>query len=212
MIDQTFLLSAFATLFVVLDPLALTPVFVTLTHGMTQRERVSVAVRCCLTAVAILLIFALFGEAVLGFIGISMAAFRVAGGALLFLTALDMLFERRTKRREDRAEEREDPAIFPLAVPLVAGPGSIASVILLTGEAGDTWLGFAAVSAMMVTVMTLTFMAFLGAGLLERALGKTGLSIITRVLGMLLAALAVQFVLDGLAAFGFATRAPISAK
>ncbi len=203
--DSSALITTFVTLFIVLDPFALAPLFLALTRGMSPAMRRSVAIRSCLMGTALLIVFGAFGEAVLGFIGISMPAFRIAGGILLFLTALDMLFERRTKRREDQVEhdDHEDPSIFPLGIPLIAGPGAIATVILLTGEhqglSGLTW-----VLGTMLFVMCLVFVSFLSAGLLERALGKTGISVVTRVLGMLLAALAVQFVLDGLRGFGLA--------
>ena len=142
------------------------------------------------------------------FIGISMPAFRVAGGILLFLTALEMLFERRTKRREDQASDEpdpsHDPSVFPLAVPLLAGPGAIATVILLAGQVpGIT--GTFTVLGMVAVVLFVVFLSLQASNLLERALGKTGINVATRLLGMLLAALAVQFVLDGLSAFGFAT-------
>ncbi len=203
--DSSALITTFVTLFIVLDPFALAPLFLALTRGMSPAMRRSVAIRSCLMGTALLIVFGAFGEAVLEFIGISMPAFRIAGGILLFLTALDMLFERRTKRREDQVEhdDHEDPSIFPLGIPLIAGPGAIATVILLTGEhqglSGLTW-----VLGTMLFVMCLVFVSFLSAGLLERALGKTGISVVTRVLGMLLAALAVQFVLDGLRGFGLA--------
>ena len=157
-------------------------------------------------ASGILIAFAAFGEAVLGFVGISMEAFKVAGGALLFLTALDMLFERRTKRREDRAEEEEhpDPSVFPLAIPLVAGPGSIATIILLAGQHPGI-LGIVEACVVMLAVMAVVLTFFLSGGLIARLLGKTGLNVLTRLLGMLLAALSVQFILDGLKAFGFAS-------
>lgn len=201
--DSSALITTFVTLFIVLDPFALAPLFLALTRGMSVAMRRSVAVRACLMGAALLCVFGAFGEAVLDFIGISMPAFRIAGGILLFLTALDMLFERRTKRREDQVEhdDHEDPSIFPLGIPLIAGPGAIATIILLTGE-NHGLIGLAWVLAVMLFVMCLVFVSFLSAGLLERALGKTGISVVTRVLGMLLAALAVQFVLDGLRGFG----------
>ncbi len=157
-------------------------------------------------AAGVLFLFAFLGESVLGFIGISMPAFRIAGGILLFLTALDMLFERRTKRREDKADQDEDfpdPSVFPIAIPLIAGPGAIASMILLTGQAEDA-PGMASVLGVMLGVLLIVLLFFLSAGLIERALGKTGITVVTRLLGMLLAALSVQFVLDGLRAFGLA--------
>ncbi|MEW2917058.1 MarC family protein [Ruegeria sp. ANG10] len=207
MMDLAFFITAFTTLFVVIDPFGTTPIFVALTQGMDSRARRKVALRTCAVASGILIAFAAFGEAVLGFVGISMEAFKVAGGALLFLTALDMLFERRTKRREDRVEEEEehpDPSVFPLAIPLVAGPGSIATIILLAGQHPGI-LGIAEAILVMLAVMAVVLTFFLSGGLIARILGKTGLNVLTRLLGMLLAALSVQFILDGLKAFGFAS-------
>ena len=202
-------ITAFVTLFVIIDPIGLAPLFAALTQGESAARRRAIALRACLTAAGLLTVFGLLGDAVLGFVGISMPAFRVAGGILLFLTALDMLFERRTKRREDQSEgeaETEDPSVFPLAIPLIAGPGSIASVILLTGQAPGL-AGFSVVLGIAASVLLIVFVLFLAAGLLERGLGKTGILIITRLLGMLLAALSVQFVLDGLRAYGFVSAA-----
>ncbi|MEO0390305.1 MAG: MarC family protein [Pseudomonadota bacterium] len=203
MIDTAFLITAFVTMFVVIDPIGLAPLFVALTQGMPKRQKHSIALRACGLGMAILIVFALFGEAVLGFVGISMPAFRVAGGILLFLTALDMLFERRTKRREDQSEDssNDDPSVFPLAIPLIAGPGAIASVILLTGQKPGVE-GLALVLAITALVLGVCLGLFLASHILERALGKTGITVVTRLLGMLLAALAVQFVLDGLRNFG----------
>jgi multiple antibiotic resistance protein len=134
-----------------------------------------------------------------------MPAFRIAGGLLLFLTALDMLFERRTQRRRDQSEPAldpaEDPSVFPLATPLIAGPGAMAAMILLAGQT-ESWLGLLAVHLVMLAVLAVVLIFFLAAGLLERLLKETGINVLTRLLGMLLAALAVQFVLDGLADFG----------
>lgn len=203
MIDTAFLITAFVTMFVVIDPIGLAPLFVALTQGVPERQRRAIALRACAIGMIILIVFALFGEAVLGFVGISMPAFRVAGGVLLFLTALDMLFERRTKRREGQAEDDDhnDPSVFPLAIPLIAGPGAIASVILLTGQKPGVE-GLALVLAITALVLGVCLVLFLASGMLERALGKTGITVVTRLLGMLLAALSVQFVLDGLSNFG----------
>ncbi|MEX0350019.1 MAG: MarC family protein [Paracoccaceae bacterium] len=205
MIDMAFLISAFTTLFVVIDPPAQTSIFLAITQEMDLQTRRRIAIRACVTASLILILFAAFGEAVLGFVGISMPAFRVAGGALLFLTAMDMLFDRRTKRRENTAEEEEhpDPSIFPLAIPLIAGPGAIATIILLAGQ-NPGIEGLATVIAVMLAVMAILLVFNLKSHLLGRLLGKTGLNVVTRLLGMLLAALAVQFILDGLRDFGFA--------
>ncbi|PCJ06067.1 MAG: MarC family transcriptional regulator [Rhodobacteraceae bacterium] len=205
MIDTAFLITSFVTLFVIVDPIGLTPVFLALTQGMSPAKRRSVGLRACFTAAGLLALFAAFGEAVLGFVGISMAAFRVAGGALLFLTALDMLFERRSKRRQDQGsdDDIEDPSVFPMAMPLIAGPGSIATVILLAGQRPGIE-GFAMVITVMLAVLAVMVMMFLASGLFERLLGKTGINVVSRLLGMLLAALSVQFILDGLKDFGFA--------
>ena len=206
--DVQFVMTAFVTLFVVIDPLGMTPLFVALTQGMTAEARRNIALRSCAVALVVLKLFAVFGDKVLGYAGISMPAFRVAGGILLFLTALDMLFERRTKRREDQADKGhtdpdDDPSVFPLAIPLIAGPGAIASMILLTGQHPGIE-GLFVTLGVMVSVIALVFVLFLASPLLERAMGQTGTNVVTRILGMLLAALSVQFVMDGLAAFGIA--------
>lgn len=202
--DSAFLITAFVTLFVIIDPIGLAPLFVALTQGMDAPARRAIGLRACLVAAVLLTLFAGFGEAVLGFVGVSMAAFRIAGGILLFLTALDMLFERRTKRRQDQVDDQPDPSVFPLAIPLIAGPGAIATMILLAGQVPG-WQGLAATVGVMLLVLVIAFGLFLAAGVLERGLGRTGINVVTRVLGMLLAALAVQFVLDGLRSFGIAT-------
>jgi multiple antibiotic resistance protein len=210
MIDTAFFITSFVTLFVIIDPIGLTPLFVALTQGMSVKQRRAIAIRATLVSAGILALFAIFGEALLGFIGISMAAFKIAGGILLLLTALDMLFQRRTKRREDTAEEDDDlddPSVFPLAIPLIAGPGSIATVILLAGaHPGFSGLGLSL--AVMVLVLLVTFIFFEAATPLERLLGKTGINVVSRLLGMLLAALAVQFMLKGLQDFGLLGIAP----
>lgn len=195
--DTGFLITAFAALFVVIDPIGLTPLFVALTKGADAKHRRSVAVRATLIGATILMAFALFGEAVLGFIGISMSAFQIAGGVLLFLTALDMLFERRTKRREDKVTDMPDPSVFPLATPLIAGPGAIATMILLMGQA-NSMIDSLAVVAVALSVIFIVFLLFLSGGFLERLLGHTGIEVATRLLGMLLAALSIQFMINGL--------------
>lgn len=203
------LVTAFVTLFVVIDPIGLAPLFVALTQGMSGRQRRAIALRACVIAALLLTVFGLFGEAVLNFIGISMPAFRIAGGILLFLTALEMLFERRTKRRQGQAQESEtdpadDPSVFPLATPLIAGPGAMATMILLAGDPDTGWETVLAMHLVMLAVIGVVLTLFFAGGLLERALGPTGINVVTRLLGMLLAALSVQFVLDGLRGFGIA--------
>ncbi|MBI1171346.1 NAAT family transporter [bacterium] len=199
---QPFLITAFATLFVVIDPPGLVPLYIALTQGMEPARRMAMARRACIIAFVLLTLFGLAGEALLGFIGISMPAFRIAGGMLLFLTALDMLFERRTQRREGQTVDPDhDPSVFPLATPLIAGPGAIASMILLMGQAPD-WPGKLAVLALMAAMMVATFLFLLAAPPIERLMGRTGTIVVTRLLGMLLAALAVQFVIDGIRGIG----------
>ena len=196
--ETAFLITAFATLFVVIDPPGLVPLFIALTRGMAPERRRAMARRACLIAAVLLTAFGLFGESILGFIGISMPAFRIAGGILLFLTALDMLFERRTQRREgQQADPDHDPSVFPLATPLIAGPGAIATMILLVGQSGPGWQGAAWVIGLLLLMMAVTFAFLLASPPLERLLGRTGVIVITRLLGMLLAALSVQFVIDG---------------
>ncbi|NND85379.1 MAG: MarC family protein [Acidimicrobiia bacterium] len=198
--DTTFAISAFVTLFVIIDPIGLAPLFIALTQGDDAARRRSIAFRATFTGFGILLVFGLVGEALLEAIGISVAAFRIAGGLLLFATAFEMLFEIRTKRREEQAEERPDPSIFPLATPLLAGPGSITTVILLTGTDGLSTGAVAGVFGIMAAIVALVLIAFLSAATIERVLTRTGILVFTRVLGMLLAALSVQFVIDGVRA------------
>jgi multiple antibiotic resistance protein len=197
--EIAFLVTAFATLFVVIDPPGLVPLFIALTRGMDAQRRRAMAQRACLIAASLLTLFGLAGEAILGFIGISMSAFRIAGGILLFLTALDMLFERRTTRREGQHPDPDhDPSVFPLATPLIAGPGAIASIILLIGQGGGDWTATFAVLGLTWGMIVVTFLFLLASPPLERMLGRTGTIVITRLLGMLLAALSVQFVIDGI--------------
>lgn len=202
-------LTAFVTLFVIIDPIGLTPLFVALTHGMTVSQRRRVAVRACFVAFGVLFTFGVAGERLLELVGIGMPAFRIGGGLLLFLTAVDMLFERRTARREKNVEDAtepahadNDPSVFPLATPLLAGPGALATMILLVNQQADM-TGAAIIIAVMGAVILSALALFFLGGLLERAIGQVGINVITRLLGMLLAALSVQFVLDGLRDVGF---------
>ena len=201
--DTAFLITAFVTLFVVIDPVGLTPLFAALTKGMNEAHRRAVGLRAIAVGFFLSTLFGIAGEGLLNFVGISMPAFSIAGGLLLFLTALDMLFERRTQRREEKVEELPDPSVFPLATPLIAGPGALATMILLTGQFQGDWVGIAVIHAVMASVLAVVFILFLGAGLLERLLGNTGINVVTRLLGMLLAALSVQFVLNGIQDLGF---------
>ena len=193
--------SAFVTFFVVIDPPGCAPIFAGLTQGATAVHRRSMAFRAVGVAAAILLVFALVGEDLLKGLGIELASFRIAGGIMLFLIALEMVFEKRTQRREDRAakvtpDEAEDVSIFPMAMPMIAGPGSIATVMLLTSHASGL-SGTAVVLGALAANLLLTLVALLAAGSLMKLMGAKIEAVITRLLGVLLAALAVQFVIDG---------------
>lgn len=193
------LITTFVTLFVIIDPIGLAPLFVALTQGMDAAERRRVSVRAIATGFGMLALFGIAGESLLALIGIGMPAFRISGGLLLFLMAVDMLFERRSERREKQtARVQPDPSIFPLATPLIAGPGALATMILLTSERPGDPVAIIAIHAVLAAVLALTFGLFLAGGLIERALGHTGVVVVTRLLGILLAALSVQFVVDGL--------------
>ena len=193
------LVTTFVTLFVIIDPVALAPLFVALTRGMSAEARRSVARRAVLIAFGLLAVFGLAGEKLLAVIGIGMPAFRISGGLLIFLMAVDMLFERRSERRERQtAVDVPDPSVFPLATPLIAGPGALATMILLSSRHSGDVAALLMLNAVLVAVLALTWLVFRGGGLIERALGHTGVVVITRLLGILLAALSVQFVLDGL--------------
>ena len=196
-------LSAFITLFVVLDPPGCAPIYAGLTTGASPAQKRSMALRAVLIAGAILLVFALFGQQLLGALHIELDAFRIAGGIMLFLIALDMVFEKRTQRREARAEkvretpEIEDVSVFPMAMPMLAGPGAIASIMLLEGGA-DGLTGTLVVLGALLAVLALTLLALLAASPLLKLVGARVETVITRLLGVLLAALAAQYVFDGI--------------
>ena len=195
-------ISALITFFVVIDPPGCAPIYAGLTATANAVQRRAMAIRAVGVASAILLVFALFGEKLLKGLGIDLASFRIAGGIMLFLIALEMVFEKRTQRREDRAakvtpQESEDVSIFPMAMPMIAGPGSIASVMLLMAR-NDGLERSAVVMLALGANLVLTLVALLAAGPLMRLLGHKIEAVITRLLGVLLAALAVQFVIDGL--------------
>ncbi|TIX48862.1 MarC family protein [Alteraurantiacibacter aquimixticola] len=196
-------LSAFVTLFVVIDPPGCAPIYAGLTANATPAARRSMALRACLIAGIILVGFALFGEDLLNAMHIELDAFRIAGGIMLFLIALEMVFEKRTERREDRAEklkgdpEYEDVSVFPMAMPMLAGPGAIASIMLLTGEATGME-GTLVVLGALAAVLLLTMLALMAASPLMKVFGAKVEAVITRLLGVLLAALASQYVIDGL--------------
>ena len=196
-------LSAFVTLFVVIDPPGCAPIYAGLTSGASSAQKRSMALRACLIAGAILLVFALFGHQLLGALHIQLDSFRVAGGIMLFIIALDMVFEKRTQRREERAEkvretpEIEDVSVFPMAMPMLAGPGAIASIMLLSGSAASIQQTLVVLAALL-SVLVLTLLALWAASPLMKLVGAQVEAVITRLLGVLLAALAAQYVFDGI--------------
>jgi multiple antibiotic resistance protein len=203
-----FLKTAFVTLLVTLDPPGLAPVFVGLTLGMSSAARREIALRACLIAFAILAAFALGGRTVLEALGITIPAFRVAGGLLLFYVAFDMLFALRGERKREIASDAltvdhiRNVAAFPLAIPLMAGPGAITATMLLAGRAGGDLRALASLMAVAAAAIAVCFVTFLMAGQVARLLGVTGNVVLTRMFGLVLAALAVQFVIDGIGAIG----------
>jgi multiple antibiotic resistance protein len=204
-----YLLNAVITLFVTVDPVGLAPIFVAMTAGMSRAEQRAIAVRATIVATAILITFALFGDRLLSFLGISLAAFRIAGGLLLFWTAFEMVFDRRAQRKSATVENTPVPitrdemnhlAVVPLAIPLISGPGSISATILLSSQAQD-FLWLAGLILVIVAVLAVVFAAFASAAQIDRLLGTTGRAVTSRLLGVILAALSVQFVADGVLAF-----------
>ena len=198
-------ISAFITFFVVIDPPGCAPIYASLTGKASPKQRRIMAVRAVFVAAIILGVFAAFGEQLLGALGISLDSFRIAGGIMLFIIALEMVFEKRTQRREDRAQEIidhpeiEDISIFPMAMPMIAGPGSIAAVMLLMSQNEGLENSLIILGALGAVLM-LMLIGLLLAGPLMRILGGNVEAVFTRVLGVLLSALAVQFVVDGLRA------------
>jgi multiple antibiotic resistance protein len=194
------LISAFVTLLVVIDPIGLGPIFIGLTGGLDEVTRRKVALQASIIAFCVLAGSALIGERLLGWLGISLAAFRIAGGLLLFTIAFEMVFQRRSERKADQTGQPGVAlAAFPLAIPLMAGPGAITAMVLLAGRLNSP-VGVTALIAIMGTMLLASYIVFLCAGPLGRLLGTQGQAILGRLLGVLLAALAVQFVADGVKA------------
>ncbi|GAA2820323.1 multiple antibiotic resistance protein [Aminobacter aminovorans] len=197
--------NAFVTILVTIDPPGLAPLFLAVTRGMNREQRLQVSVRASVIAFVVLAVFAVAGAAILTVFGITLPAFRVAGGFLLFFIAFEMVFE----KRQDRKEKISDVAItrdhihniaaFPLAIPLIAGPGAISATVLLSGSF-QGWAGQLALVLIILACLAATYLVFVLAERIDQFLGQTGRSILTRLLGVILAALAVQFVADGIKA------------
>ncbi|MBW8301773.1 MAG: MarC family protein [Hydrogenophaga sp.] len=208
MVGTDSMINAFTTLLVTVDPPGLAPLFLGLTVGMNPGERRQVAVRGSLIAFAVLAVFALFGASILGALGISMGAFRIAGGLLLFAISFEMIFEKRNERKEKTSDAAitkdhiHNLAVFPLAIPLIAGPGAISATVLIAGTM-DGVAGKIQLIAVIAVCLALVFAALILAERLNHFLGVTGRALLTRLLGVLLSALSVQFVVDGVkSAFG----------
>ncbi|MBS9476454.1 MarC family protein [Ancylobacter radicis] len=204
MLDYVF--SAAVTMLVVIDPVGLAPLFLAVTHDLSPQERRQVAWRSSVLALAILVFFGVVGAPLLGALGITLPAFRIAGGLLLFTISFEMVFGRRTERTFDtNASAARDQAlrmlaVFPLAIPLMAGPGAITAMLLLAGEAHGDPARLAALFGITLLVIASCLLVYLAAGRVDRLLGVTGNAILSRLLGVVLTALAVQFVIDGIRA------------
>jgi multiple antibiotic resistance protein len=204
MLELELFLSAFAVLFVIIDPPGCAPIFATLTRGTSRKHQVEMAFKSVFIAAIILSGFAYAGEFIFAKLGISLDSLRIAGGIMLFIIGLNMVFEKRTEKRKDRAEEvlettqdPEDISVFPMGIPMIAGPGTMASLLILMGRANN-WQQELTIMIALASVLLISLIAFLISGPLIRLMGETFTNILTRVLGVLLATLAAQFVLDGI--------------
>ncbi len=204
------ILNAFVTLFVTVDPIGNAPLFLGLTAGMVAADRRSVALRGVMIAFLVMSLFAITGTTILDAMGITIHAFRVAGGLLLFYTAFEMIYAKRQERKEEASQSAlkdhiANIAVFPLAIPLIAGPGTISAVILLSSQMGhgsgtQAWTGTLVLIGVIATLLTITCLVLFAAEFFDKYLGKTGRMVLTRLLGVLLAALSVQYVADGISA------------
>jgi len=204
----TFIVSAFVTFLTIIDPVGLAPVIISLTAHLSDRQRNNIVTRAIIISAIIIAFFAIVGRILLDRLGISLYAFNIAGGVLLFLVAVDMLFGRPSGTRETKAEEeealtREDISVFPLAIPMIAGPGTIATTILYVNLATATGnpFSFLAVGAAIISALFAAWIVMRSSQWIIHLVGRTGILVLTRILGILLAALAIQFVLNGILEF-----------
>ena len=201
-----FTIRAFVTFFTVIDPVGLAPIVIGLTAHLEEAQRRRVVTRAVIISAAIIAFFALVGRFLLDHLGISLYAFNIAGGLLLFLVAVDMLFGRSSGTRETKAESeeamtREDISIFPLAIPMIAGPGTIATTILYVGLATPNLLDMLSVAGAILSALFAAWLVMRSSMWIIRRIGRTGILVLSRILGIVLAALATQFVLNGIVAF-----------
>ena len=201
--DVRFAVTAFVTAFTIIDPVGMIPLALAVTTQSSPRARAAIVDRAVIIAAVIILVMGLAGRALLEYLGITLPAFAIAGGVLLLLIAIDMLFARKTGTKQTEEEQREsvqieNPAVFPLAVPMIAGPGTIATVLLLVNATHYNGVRLAIVFFAFITALGVTWLCMRSATLVLKLIGNTGVHVVTRLLGIILAALAVQFILNGL--------------
>ena len=203
-----FAATAFATAFTIIDPIGMIPLTLAVTASVPVQDRTAIVDRAVLIAAAIILVMGIVGRGILNYLGITLPAFQIAGGILLFLIAVDMLFARKTGTKQTDEETREgaeaeNPAIFPLAVPMIAGPGTIATVLLLVNLADGNRERLVIIYVAYGLALFVTWLCMRAANVVLRVLGKEGVNVLTRLLGIILAALAIQFIINGLKDAGF---------
>lgn len=201
--DARFVATAFATAFTIIDPIGMIPMTMSATVRDTEARRKQIIDQAVIVGAGVIVVMGVLGHAILDYLGITLPAFTIAGGVLMFLIAIDMLFARPTGAKRTEAEEREaaetsNPAVFPLAVPMIAGPGTIATVLLLVTLAHGDRIDLAIIAVAYAVALAVTWLCMRASALLLRVIGTTGIHVTTRLLGIILAALAVQFVLNGL--------------
>ncbi len=208
--DLRFAATAFVTAFTIIDPIGMIPLAISATSGTPPALRQRVVNEATLVAAGVIFVMGLVGRPILLYFGITLPAFTIAGGILLFLIAIDMLFARatgakRTEEEERDASEHANPAVFPLAIPMIAGPGTIATVLLLVAPTRGEPLRVGVLFIAYASALAVTWLCMTAATSLQHRLGKTGIHVVTRLLGIILAALAVQFVLNGIGQTPFFT-------
>ena len=203
---MVFTIRAFVTFFTIIDPVGLAPVVIALTANLNDAQRSTIVTRAVIISAIIIAFFALVGRFLLDRLGISLYAFNMAGGALLFLVAVDMLFgrpsgARETKTEQEEAATREDISVFPLAIPMIAGPGTISTTILYVDLATPNIFDLLSVAAAIISALFVAWLVMRSSMWIIRHVGRTGILVLSRILGILLAALAIQFILNGIGTF-----------
>lgn len=204
--DISFLAKTFITFFTVIDPLGLVPVALVILANNTPKERGKIITRAVIISALVIFVFALLGKFLIESLGIGLYAFNIAGGVLLFLIALDMLFGRTPGTRETPIEEKEaisssDVSVFPLAIPMIAGPGTIATTILFTDNASGNNMSIFILAVVLILILFIAWIVMIKSSVIMKVIGRTGILVFSRILGIILAALAVQYVLNGIQTF-----------